>query len=83
MDNRGTDRTPRKCFICGSEDHLIENVPNPPKENDKWQKKLSFNEKGNRACNKGKHNSDQKIYEYMAHMSSNDECTSGNFGDSS
>ena len=30
-----------------------------------------------------KNNSDQKIYASMARMSNNDECPSGNFGDSS
>ena len=29
------ERTPRKCFICGSEDHMIEKFPNPPKDNEK------------------------------------------------
>ena len=37
----------------------------------------------NRACNNGEKNSDQKIYASMALMSGNDECPSGNFGDSS
>ena len=32
-DNRQTERTPRKCFRFGSEDHLIEKCPKPPKEN--------------------------------------------------
>ena len=62
---------------CGSEDHLIAKCPKPPKYNEKKQKQVSFNEKGDRACNNGKNNSDQKIYTYMAHMSGNDECPSG------
>ena len=37
--------------------------------------------KKNCACYNGKNKSDQKIYESMARMSSNDECPSGNFGD--
>ena len=32
---------------------------------------------------KRKNNSDQNIYESMASMSGNDECPSGNFGESS
>ena len=36
----------------------------------------------NRACNNGEKNSDQKIYASMALMSGNDECPSGNFGNS-
>ena len=42
-----------------------------------------FNEKGNSEFNNGKNNSDQKIYAYMARMSINDKCLSGNYGDSS
>ena len=34
-DNRQTERTPQKCFRCGSEDHLIEKCPKPPKDNEK------------------------------------------------
>ena len=77
------ERTPRKCFRCGSEDNLIAKFPNPPKENEKRQKQVRLNEKGNIACNSTKNNSDQKIYASMAPMSGNDECTSENFGDSS
>ena len=47
------------------------------------QKKVRFNEKGNRACNNGENISDQKIYASMARMSSNDERSSENYGDSS
>ena len=61
-DNRRTEQTSRKCFRCGSEDNLIAEFPNPPKDNEKRQKQLIFNEKGNRACNNRKNNSDQKIY---------------------
>ena len=80
-DNRKTEPTPQKNFRCGSEDHLIAKFPKPPKENDKRKKQVRFNEKDNRACNNGKNNSDQKIYASKAHMSGNDECPSGNFGD--
>ena len=82
-DNRRTERISRNVFRCGSEDHLIAKFPNLPKENDKRRKLVLWNEKGNRACGNGKNNSDQKIYASMARMSDNDECTSGNFGDSS
>ena len=82
-DNRQTERTPRKCFICGSEDHLIAKFLKPPKDNEKWKKKLIFNEKGNCACDNNENNSDQKIYASMARMSGNDECPSRDFGDSS
>ena len=76
-------RTPRKCFRYGYEDHLIAKCPKPPKDNEKRQKQVRFNENGNRARHNGKNNSDQEIYAYMACMSNNDECPSGNFGDSS
>ena len=76
------ERTPRKCFRCGSEDNIIAKCPKPPKKFEKRQKKVCFNEKYNRSCNNGKNNNDQKIYASMARMSSNDECPSENFGES-
>ena len=77
------EHTPRKCFRCGYEDHLIAKCPKPPKENDKRQKQVLFNENFNHACDNCKNNRDKKIYAYMACMSDNDECPSGNVGDSS
>ena len=32
-DNRLTERTPCKCFRCGSEDTMIVKCPKPPKDN--------------------------------------------------
>ena len=52
----------RKCFRCGSEDHMIAKCP----------KQICFIEKGNHACDNGKNNSDCKIYVSMEQMSSND-----------
>ena len=72
---------PRKCFRCASEDHLIAKSPKTPKENEKRRKQVSLNERGNHAYKNSENNSDKKIYASMACMSSNDECTSGNFGD--
>ena len=57
------ERPHRKCFICGSEDHMIAKFP----------KQVSFNKKGNRACDNSENNSDHKIYTSMAQMSSYDE----------
>ena len=57
-------------------------LPNPPKENVKRQKQLHFNEKCNHACDNGEDNSDQKKYAYMECITGNDECPSGNFGES-
>ena len=76
------ERTPRKCFRCGSEDHMIAKCPKPPKDNEKRRRQASFNKKGNRACDNNKNNDDQKIYASMARMSSNDEQKSENYGDS-
>ena len=81
--NRHTEMTPRKCFRYGSEDHLIEKCPDPPKENEKRRKQVRLNEKVNLVCNNGENNSDQNIYESMARMYGNDNFSSGNFGDSS
>ena len=58
---------------------MIAKCPKPPKDNEKRRKQVCFNEKGNRACDNGKNNSDQNIYASMARMSGNDECPSGNF----
>ena len=76
------ERTPRKCFRYGSEYHLIAKYPKPPKKNYKWRKQVCFYDKVNGACNSRKNNSDQKIYATLARMSGNDECPSGNFGES-
>ena len=57
------ERTPRKCFRCGSEDHMIAKCP----------KQVCCNEKGNYACHNDKNDSDCEIYAYMARMSSNDK----------
>ena len=70
--NRQTELTPRKLFICGSQNHLIAKFPKPPKDNYKQKKQVRFNENGNCACNNGNNNSDQKIYAYMARRSVKD-----------
>ena len=57
------ERTPRKCFRCRFEDHMIIKCP----------KRVCFNDKVNRACDNGENNSDCKIYSSMAQMSSNDK----------
>ena len=82
FDNRQMEQTPRKCFRCGSQDHLVSKCMKPPKENEKQIKQEGSNEKGNRASDNSKNTSDQNIYAYMSHMSGNDECPSGTFGDS-
>ena len=77
------ERTPRKCFRCGSVDHLTAKFPKPPKDNEKRRKQVCFNENFNHARNNGKNNSDQNLYASLACMYGNDKCPSDNFGDSS
>ena len=81
--NRNSDRPPRKCYRCGSEDHMISKCPNPPKDNEKRRKSVNFNEKGHSACDNGKDDNDHKIYASMARISSDDERESKEYGDSS
>ena len=80
--NRHMERPPRKCFRCGSEDHMIAKYPKPSKDNKKQRKQLRFNENFNRACDNGKNNYDHKIYASMARMSSNDKRSSDKYFDS-
>ena len=82
LGRRRTERMPRKCFRCGSEDHILAKFPKPPKYNEKRKKQVRFNEKGNCACDNGENNSDQNIYAYMARMSNKDKCSSENYSDS-
>ena len=71
--NRNTERPPRKCFRCGSEDRMIAKFPKPSKDNEKRRRQ---------ACENGKNNDDHKIYASMARMSSNGERSSEKYGDS-
>ena len=80
--NRHPERLPRKCFRCGSEDHMSAKCPKPPKDNEISRRQVPFNEKGNRACDNGKNDVDHKIYASMARMSSDEECKSIKYGDS-
>ena len=57
------EHPPRKCFRCGSENHMIANFP----------KQVCYNVKGEYACENDKNYSNCEIYAYMAQMSSNDE----------
>ena len=74
------ERTPQKCFRCGSKDHMIAKCPKPPEDNEKRKNQVCFNEKVKRACNNGKNSSGQMIYASMARMSSNNECSSEMYG---
>ena len=53
LDNRRTEQTPRKCFRCGSQDHLIGECHKPPKKNEKRKNQVRFYERDNHACNNG------------------------------
>ena len=80
--NTSSERTPRKCYRCGYEDHMIAKCPKPPKYNKKQRKQVHFNEKGDRACDNSENDNDHKIYTSRARMSSDDERKSGEYGDS-
>ena len=62
---------------------MIAQCPNLPKDDEKRQMQVLFNEKGNHACNNGENNDDHKIYASMERMSSNDKGSSEKYGDSS
>ena len=64
--NRQVEHTPRKCFRCGSEDHMIAKCPNSQKDIEKQRKQVRLNKKDNCACNNSENNDDQKIYTSMA-----------------
>ena len=42
-DNRLTERTPRKCFRCRYQDHLIGFFSDQPKDNEKQKNQVRFN----------------------------------------
>ena len=62
---------------------MIAKFPKPPKDNEKRRKQVSFNEKGNRACDNSEDDNDHNIYASMARMSSDDEQKIGKYDDSS
>ena len=83
LSNRNMERPPRKSFRYRYEDHMIAKFPKPPKDNEKQRRQVRFNEKVNCACDNNENNDDYKIYASMARMSSNDDCSSEKYGDSS
>ena len=62
---------------------MIAKCPKPPKESEKRRKQVSFNEKGNCACENGEYDNYHKIYASMARISSDDERESKEYGESS
>ena len=85
-DRHKTERTPCKCFRCGSVDHLISKSLKPPKDNKKWRNTVRLNERGNHASQKesenGNNDNDQNIHASMAQMSGSDRSSSRYFGGS-
>ena len=61
---------------------MIAKYPKPPNHNEKRRKQVSFNEKGNPACDNGKNKDDHKIYASMVQMSSNGERPIEKYGQS-
>ena len=47
LSKKKSDRPSRKCFKCGSEDHLIAKCPKLPKESEKRRKSDKSKEKVN------------------------------------
>ena len=70
--NKNSDRPARKCFRCGSEDHIIAKCPNPPKDSEKRRNSEKSKEKGNRACINSNDDNDLKVYASIARMYSDD-----------
>ena len=57
LDKKCKEYTPRECFRCESEDHLISEFPKPLKENNKRKNQVRFIEKVNCASQKEYNNS--------------------------
>ena len=55
---------------------MIAKFSKPPKYNEKRRNQVCFNEKDNYACNDGENDDDQRIYAYIARMSSNEKRSS-------
>ena len=82
MSNKNSDCPARKCFRCGSEDHLIAKCPKPPKDNEKRRKSDKSKEKGNSAKYNSDNEDDLKVYASMARMSNDDVRENKDYGNS-
>ena len=80
--NKNRDRPARKCFRCGSEDHLIAKYPKPPKDSEKRRKSDKAKEKGNSAKDNSDDDDDLELYASMARMSNDDVRENKDYGDS-
>ena len=72
LSNKNANRPTRKCFRCGSEDHLIAKCPKTPKDSEKRCKSDKAKGKGNSAKDNSDGDNDLKVYASIARMS-NDE----------
>ena len=70
--NKNSNRPARKCFRCGSEDHLIAKCPKPPKYSEKRRKSEKSKEKGDSVKDNSDDDDDLKVYASMARMSNDD-----------
>ena len=59
--NKNSDCPARKCFRCGSEDHMIAKCPKSPKDSEKRRKSEKSKEKGNGACNNSDDDDELKV----------------------
>ena len=81
--NKHSEPPTRKCFRCGSEDHLIAKFPKPPKDSEKRRKSDKYKGKGNSAKDNSDDDNDLKVYASMARMSNDDVRENKDYGDSS
>ena len=56
-----SDHPARKCFRCGSEDHMIAKCPKPPKDSEKRRKSDKSKETGNSAKDNSDGDNDLKV----------------------
>ena len=83
MSNKNSDCPARKCFSCGSEDHLIAKCPKPPKDSEKRRKSDKSKEKGNSTKDNSDDDDDFRVYASMARMSNDDVRENKDYGNSS
>ena len=81
--NKNSDLPARKCFRCGSEDHMIAKYPNPPKDSEKRRKSEKSKEKSNCACDNRDDDDELKVYASMARMYNDDVRENKDYGNSS
>ena len=83
LRQKNSDRPARKCFGCGSENHLIAKCPTPPRDIEKIRKSDKSKEKGNSAKDNSNDEDDLTVYASMARMSNDDVRENKDYGNSS